>query len=119
MVKEISRYEGEFPIDEFEYVNRYFKGFDDSGPYVYLHTQTHPTIDFAQLHINVKRFSLQIGKQMRKEFELIKADLRASGVNRISGVKDGEIRDWQRLVMFLGFGVPIVVDGYHYIEMRI
>ena len=119
MVKPTTRSAGPFTIPEMDYINDYFNGSIAGTPYCWLHIQRHASVDFAQLHISGIAFSLAAARTMRADFAEVKEWLRSQGIKMIVGVKEGELTDWRRLVMFLGFAEPRPINGRMFIEMGV
>lgn len=119
-VIEISRDNGIFHVDEMEYTNRYYACMVKAKLVVYLHLQTHISLDFVQLHLTIINWGVSTARAMREGFEkLVKPIIRDMGLHRIIGVKTSEIEKWEKLMLYLGFATRLLPDGSKLIEMEV
>jgi len=102
MMREISRGKGSFPVNEFDYENLYFEALHGDKVYAYCHVQIIPGV--AYIHLYVQKWGKSVLKEMRADFDALKAEFRARGIWRVLGTHpvDGSGK-WCRFIKLLGF----------------
>ena len=112
MVRFISREEGVFHADEFDFKNFYMELSLTGKVYGHCHIQVEDRAAYAHLYID--RFGKDVLKEMKADFEQIKAGLRGMGITHIAGSK--EVEDcscWLKFIRLIGFEkvADVVIDG--------
>lgn len=117
-VDEIMREEGEFPIPELDYHNRYFRCSLNNVVFLYLHIQLHPP--GAVFHLTHKAWSHNALRAMRSGMEsIVKPMLRDEGAEYMIGITDGTVKNWAKLMRALGFEPQTAPDGQQAVIARV
>lgn len=89
-------------MKEFDYQNLYLEAKYGGRVYAYVHVQTISGV--AYVHLYIQRWSRAILRELRADFDALRAELRAVGVWRILGTHEAQgAAKWCRFVGLLGF----------------
>lgn len=105
MLTSIKRKNSIFKVDEFEYNNLYYSMSFKGSIYGYCHAQI--TDFIAYIHLYIDKLGCEALKEMRKDFDIFKKQLRCIGVRLIAGSHEmkGALK-WSRFIRLLGFSKP-------------
>lgn len=115
MIMQIRRELGEFKVAEFEFYNVYFLGVLKGKPYCNFHAQIEGSA--VHIHLYMKRYSKEVLKEMKADFEKMRKMFKKRGVKLILATHTIEgCKLWSRFVQMMGFNEPVEIvlpEGGH------
>lgn len=104
----------DWPVAERDWENNYLFGLCKGERYARLHLQFKE--DVCYIHLYVERWSLEVLREMRQDFECLRRLAQHKGAKRLVGAVgcEGEELDrWQRMLRLVGFpeARPVIIEG--------
>lgn len=111
MLKYIRRIDGKFIIDEFDYLNMYYKLIHRDVCYAYIHIQLATVERLAYCHFYVERFTAEIAREIKKDLAIIINNIRAFDISTAVGTKTDGIKLWKKFVKLMGVKDEDIVEA--------
>lgn len=103
MVNNILREDGEFEVAEKDFLNFYYELIYKGETYAYIHLQLAGVERFAYCHAYIKRFSAEIAKEIKEDWEMLKKHMIICGIEKAVGTKIDGLKLWEKFLLLIGF----------------